>query len=306
MNTLLILGAAAVAAGLGAVAIGFGREIAAHRLSTHALEAILDDDGDVDAGELSQPFAVRLLGPAWTSLDTVVRAITPGWWLERMRRHAVHAGLGRWGLGGVLAAKALCASAGVVLIVLAGVLAGADPARIVVWIVLAAVVGFFVPDLTIARRADARQAQIRRDLPETLDLLAIAVQAGLGLEAAIELVTRRIPGPLGDEVHRMLQEIQLGASRREALHALRERTAVSELSAFALALAQADELGTPLAEVLRAQASEMRMLRRQRAREQAAKTPVKLLFPLLIGIFPAMFVVIVGPAVISIVEAFGG
>jgi tight adherence protein C len=173
------------------------------------------------------------------------------------------------------------------------------------WAVLGALFGFFLPDLFIARRADDRQGEIRRALPEALDLLAIAVQAGMGLEQAIELVARRLPGALGEEFHRMLQEVQLGSSRREALTHLRERTEITELSTFALSLAQADTLGSPLGEVLRVQAQEMRMLRRQRAREHAAKVPVKLLFPLLTCIFPALAIVVIGPAAISIIKAFG-
>ena len=128
----------------------------------------------------------------------------------------------------------------------------------------------------------------------------------MGLEQAIELVARRMPGALGEEFHRMLQEVQLGASRREALAHLRERTEVPELSTFALSLAQADSLGSPLGEVLRVQAAQMRMLRRQRAREIAAKVPVKLLFPLLLFIFPALAIVVIGPAIVTILKAFGG
>ncbi|MGH2708875.1 MAG: type II secretion system F family protein, partial [Actinomycetota bacterium] len=130
------------------------------------------------------------------------------------------------------------------------------------------------------------------------------VQAGIGLEGSIELVSRKLPGALGDELHRLLQEIQLGASRRQALQALRDRTNVSELSTFALALIQADTVGSPVARVLGAHAAEMRMLRRQRAREKAAKLPVKLLFPLLLTIFPALMIIVIGPAVISIIKVF--
>jgi tight adherence protein C len=128
----------------------------------------------------------------------------------------------------------------------------------------------------------------------------------MGLEAAIDLVVQRLPGALGEELHRMLQELALGVSRREAFANLRDRTEVDELSTFALILTQADALGSPLGSVLRAQAAEMRALRRQRAREQGAKTPVALLFPLLLGIFPALMLVIMGPAVVSIVRAFSG
>src|SRR5205085_6775439 len=133
---------------------------------------------------------------------------------------------------------------------------------------IGAAIGFMLPDVFIAQKGKRRQEEIRKALPETLDLLAIAVGAGMGLEAAIELVIQRLPGALGEEFHRILQELSLGVSRREAFGSLRTRTEVDELSTFALILTQADALGTPLSVVLKSQAAEMRMLRRQRAREQ--------------------------------------
>ena len=149
-------------------------------------------------------------------------------------------------------------------------------------------------------------AAIRTELPETIDLMAISVQAGMGLEAAIELASQSLPGPLGDELHRLLQEIQLGSSRREALHQLRNRTEVSELSSFALALIQADAIGSPIADVLQSNSARMRLIRRQVAREKAAKLPVKLLIPMMLFIFPALLIVIIGPAGLSIMEGLGG
>ncbi|HVL81227.1 MAG TPA: type II secretion system F family protein [Actinomycetota bacterium] len=306
MNTIVLFSSLTVAAGLGAVVVGVGRAVSAGRVGDETLEALLDDAPDTWRAELSRPFAERVLGPAAATLQGAARRVTPAFWLERMRRNAMLAGMGRWGVEGVLSAKALFAVVAFLAFAAVGAVAGGAVGGSVAWGALVAAIAFFVPDLWMARRADSRQAQIRRALPETLDLLAIAVGAGLGLEAAIELVARKLPGPLGEELHRFLQEVQLGASRREALANLRERTDVTELSTFALTLAQADALGTPLAEVLKAQAGEMRMLRRMRARETAAKTPVKLLVPLLLGIFPALGIVIIGPAVISIARAFAG
>ncbi len=305
MDVLLLTGSLAVAGGLAAVAVGFGRNAVADRASADAVHAICEDDPSWSA-ELARPLLLRLTGPAWAGLERAVRAVTPSWWVARMRRHARLAGLGRWGAEGVFALKGAAAAAGALGAGMLAATTAAGPGGLLVWVLLGAAAGFLLPDVWIARRAEARQAEIRRTLPETLDLMAIAVQAGMGLEAAIELVAQRLPGPLGDELHRLLQEVQLGSSRREALQHLRERTEVGELSAFALSLAQADALGSPLADVLQVQAAEIRMLRRQRAREQAAKVPVKLLFPLLLGIFPALGIVVVGPAVVSIAKAFGG
>lgn len=285
-HLIVLLSAAGVAGGLCAVVVGAGRAAAA-RAGSRDLLAVALHGGTA---------TMRASGPARTLLARGARAATPSWWMERLRHRVRLAGLGAPDLELLLMAKAVLALSGFVL-----------PLMIpsVWWSVTLAVAGFVAPDVWLLRRAAIRQDAIRRSLPEALDLMAIAVTAGTGLEGSIALVAARLPGPLGDELGRMLREVQLGASRREALHTLRERTDVSELSTFALALAQADQLGSPLADVLRAHAAEMRALRRQRARERAAKTPVKLLLPLLLGIFPALGVVVAGPAVIAIARAFG-
>ncbi|HEX8869576.1 MAG TPA: type II secretion system F family protein, partial [Lentzea sp.] len=172
------------------------------------------------------------------------------------------------------------------------------------WLVVAliggAVIGFFVPDLLLVNAGQKRQEKIRRALPDALDMLTVCVEAGLGFDAALAQVARNTRGPLAQECARVLQEMQIGKSRNEALRALTLRTTVGELRAFVSALAQAGELGVPIASVLREQAREMRVRRRQRAEEQAQKVPVKILFPLILCLFPAMFVIIIGPGAISI------
>jgi tight adherence protein C len=299
---LLTTSMLAVGAGLVMVAIGVMRNRAA-RLTTSAADMILDDGYDYHK-ELSEPFVARLLGPALESFQNAGRRLTPTWQKKRMQRNASLAGFGRRGVESILALKVVAAIAVGLTIPALLALFGANFGGVLMWAVLGGVIGFFIPDLWIARRGTARQHAIRQNLPEVLDLMAIAVQAGMGLEGAIELVSRKLPGPLGDELHRLLQEVQLGASRRQALQNLRDRTEVMELSTFALALIQADTVGSPIAEVLQAHAGEMRMLRRQRAREQAAKLPVKLLFPLLFTIFPALMIIVLGPAALGIVHAF--
>jgi tight adherence protein C len=236
----------------------------------------------------------------------VGRIDTPTRQMKRMRRHAQLAGLGPGGVEGLLAIKAAAVAVGATVIPLAMAALGASFGPVVLWAIMGGTFGFFLPDLWIARKGEARQNDIRRMLPETIDLMAIAVQAGMGLEGSIELVARKLPGPLGEELQRLLQEIQLGSSRRQALQKLRERTEIGELSTFAMALIQADTIGSPVSDVLQTHASEMRLVRRQRARESAAKLPVKLLFPLLLTIFPALMIIVIGPAVISIIDAFSG
>jgi tight adherence protein C len=143
-------------------------------------------------------------------------------------------------------------------------------------------------------------------MPDTMDLLTISVEAGLSFDAALAHVRKNVPGPLSDEIGRMLHEMQLGVSRVEAFRHLADRTDVEELKAFVLSMVQADTFGISVGKVLRAQAKELRMKRRQRAEEAAMKVPVKMLFPLIFCILPAMFIVMVGPGVIRIMRAFSG
>lgn len=302
---LLLLSVAAVAGGLGFAAMGVGQAVAGRRTAPAASDVILSDGPGYEE-ELDRPLSVRLLGPTWNNFRQMGRTVTPAWQMSRMRRHASLAGMGPTGIEGLLAIKAAAVASGATLLPLAFAALGAEFGSVVLWAVLGGTAGFFLPDLWIARKGEKRQEEIRRNLPETIDLMAIAVQAGMGLEGAIELVARKLPGPLGEELHRLLQEIQLGASRRQALQKLRDRTEVAELSTFAMALMQADAIGSPIADVLQTHAKEMRVVRRQRARETAAKLPVKLLFPMLLFIFPALMIVVIGPAIVSIIEAFTG
>jgi tight adherence protein C len=296
----------AVAGGIGLTVAGLGQSIAARKTGP-LTEVVLDESSDYKAvlpEELHLPLSERLLGPTLRSARRLGRTLTPGWQMTRMRKHALLAGLGASGVEGILALKAAGTVAGATLFTLLGGLVGVGSGMLVVWGVLGGAIGFFIPDLLIARKGTERQLEIKRTLPETIDLMAIAVQAGMGLEASIELVSQKLPGALGDELYRLLQEIQLGASRRQALQRLRDRTDVDELSTFALALIQADIVGSPVAEVLQSNARQMRLIRRQDAREKAAQLPVKLLVPMLLFIFPALIVVIVGPAAISIIANF--
>jgi len=150
-----------------------------------------------------------------------------------------------------------------------------------------------------------RSERIRRELPDALDLLVISVESGLGFDAALSQVARNTEGPLAGEFFRVLQEMQLGTGRSDAMRALADRTDVSDLKAFITAMVQADAFGIPVANVLRIQAREMRIRRSQRAEESAQKVPVKILFPLVFCILPALFVVILGPAVITIMRTLG-
>ncbi len=163
--------------------------------------------------------------------------------------------------------------------------------------------GFVIPDMVLARRAKDRQETIDHELPDLLDQMVVSVEAGLGFEASMARVAKGNDGALAHELARVLQDIRFGMSRRDAFAKLLSRTDSSDLKQFVNALTQAERLGMPLADVLRVQADEMRKKRRLRAEETALKIPVKLVFPLLLCIMPALFVVIIGPAVMRVADS---
>jgi tight adherence protein C len=164
--------------------------------------------------------------------------------------------------------------------------------------------GAFLPLLLLWNAALKRQEVIQRSLPDVMDVMVIGVEAGLGLDSAMDQVARSTRGPMADELHRVLQEMRLGVARSEALRALAGRTTVRDLKRLVTALVQAGELGVSVAPILREHAREQRVRRRQRAEEAAQKVPVKMLFPIMFCMFPVIFVVIIGPAVIQLIRTF--
>lgn len=169
-----------------------------------------------------------------------------------------------------------------------------------------AVLGMFLPDLLLYNAGVKRQADLARSLPDVLDALVISVEAGLGLDAAMAQVADNLTGPMPDEIYRALQEMKIGVARTEVLRAMAQRTTVRDLKSLVTALVQSGELGVPVSAVLREHAREQRVRRRQRAEELAQKVPVKLLFPVLFCLFPAIFVVILGPSVLRLIATFSG
>jgi len=206
----------------------------------------------------------------------------------------------RWTPDRMLAVKGLLL---VVLGSVGAVFALRHPALLVLTGGVGAAAGFFLPDVVLYNSGLKRQQRLAVSLPEALDLLTICVEAGLGFDAALAQVARNLKGPLAAEFARVLQEMQIGKSRAEAMRALAERTSVSELRAFVSALTQSSELGIPVANVLREQAKEMRVRRRQRAEAQAQKIPVKITFPLMGCLLPALFVIVLGAGIIDITHS---
>jgi tight adherence protein C len=159
-----------------------------------------------------------------------------------------------------------------------------------------------LPKVWLDNRVRHRQKEILKSLPDAFDLITTCVEAGLGLEAALAKVAEKTPGPFGEELTVSLREVSLGKLRRDALRELGQRTGVADLNAFINAVVQAESMGTSIAQVLRVQAEQMRTRRRQRAEQQAQAAPIKMMFPLVLCIFPTLFIVILGPAGIQIYE----
>jgi tight adherence protein C len=238
--------------------------------------------------------------------DTLVNAsrrLTPKRYSEWLDRKLAGAGRPKaWPLGRVLMAKPLLAFAGFLLGFLLFV-KSPSPQMFLLMIAVAAI-AYFLPDILLNNTASKRRQTMQIALPNMLDQMLISVEAGVGFEGAMDRAAHNSSGPLADEFVRTLQDIQVGRPRREAYQDLALRAAFPELRSFVRAIVQADQYGIAIANVLRAQALEMRVKRRQRAEEHAMKIPVKILFPLIFSILPALFVIILGPTIFSIIKMF--
>jgi tight adherence protein C len=298
--TLLTFGAAAVAVGGVLVA----NALRAPQVDAEAVLAELDTEPvvlDEFSTRLKEPIATRLLRPLAGSLGEKISGLVPRRRADQLRHRLLIAGVSaKVGPEEFVVMQGVGLGAGVLLGLLLGESSGYHGFGLLRMVVILAVMGVFAPVAWLRRKQDERQASIKRDLPDVLDLLAISVEAGVGFEGALEVVTRHFDGELAGEFARTLREMELGLPRKDALQNLKRRTEVAELSNFVLILVQADALGMPIGRVLRTQASEMRLKRRAWARERAARLPVKIMFPLTVFILPALFVVILGPAAISI------
>ncbi len=306
MSDPLFLAVAAVFALVLFVVVwaGFGvtraREDMANRLELYGRQSVATARDD----QLAKPLAQRTVGPVVIGLGNFLRRFTPAGYLEKKQRKLMLAGYpGNLDAPAFVVIKLLTTAAGVIGAFFL-VDFGADNLQRIVLFALPIVLGFFGPDAWLERKVDERRQAMLRALPDVLDLLVISVEAGLGFDSALARVVATVPGPLSEEFFRMLQETRVGVSRRDAMRHLMERTDLDELRSFILAMIQAEAFGVTIARVLRVQADEMRVKRRQRAQEKAFAAPVKLVFPLVFCIFPSLFVVLLGPAALQIAEAF--
>lgn len=261
---------------------------------------------DLEALEMSQPFTVRVIYPLARSLGQFASRFTPQNALISLSKKIERAGLpSTVDPSIILLTQFLTAGilGGLLFVILRISPADMPAGRILLLSVVFAVLGFYLPQLYLTSKINNRQKEIRKALPDALDLLTICVEAGLGFDAAMAQVCQKWNSQLSMAFQRVLQEIQLGKLRREALRDMADRIGLSELTSFVAAVIQSEQLGVSLANVLHVQADQMRMRRRQIAEEEARKAPLKMLIPMALLIFPALIIVLITPAAIRLVQS---
>jgi tight adherence protein C len=259
----------------------------------------------VERSPREEGFRERALGPFTTSLARGVLRLSPRSTIDSINTKLLAAGLGRTvSPTAYLAAKAALAAAGFAGGALLTSVVGKSVGGSLLLTIVCAVMGFFVPDLWVTMKARSRKERIKAELPDALDLLAVSVEAGLGFDGAISKLTEHMDGPLADEFSLTLGEMRIGESRQEALKKMAQRIDTPEVAAFSRAIIQADQLGISLGRILKVQAADTRNRRQAAAEERAMKAPIKMLFPTVVFIFPAMFLVILGPAFLNLAKLF--
>jgi tight adherence protein C len=262
---------------------------------------------DLRQQQLQGSVLERILLPGSKRLGRSLVRLTPFDLDRKITEQLVFAGNPPgWDTERVVALKVVGAIGGGIGATMLMTLVPIRPILEIVFIALVGAIGYVVPSAQIKTMAGKRQRTIRKQLSDVMDLLTISVEAGLGFDAALAQVTKNVPGPLAEEIGRLLQEAQIGVSRPDTFRHLAERTNVPELQGFVLSMIQADMFGVSIANVLRAQAQELRHKRRQRAEETAQKIPVKLLFPMIFMVLPALFIIVLGPGAIKIYQQFAG
>lgn len=254
--------------------------------------------------QMLEPISTRVVDPTMTGLLNFAKKFTPAGYVEKTKHKLMLAGNPPdVSVDQTLLFKLFGVFSGIIWILLFIGLMGMSGLLGIGAVGMFWAAAFMYPDIRVNRLVEDRQKGISLGLPDLLDLLVISVEAGLGFEQAIERTVGTIEGPLAFEFRRLLSEARMGASRADALRAMDERCEVPELRSFILAMIQADTFGVSIAKMLRAQAVDLRQRRRMKAQEMAQKAPVKMLFPLVFCIFPAIFVIIIGPAMIGISKA---
>lgn len=264
------------------------------------------EDVDLEKLEMSQPFVERVVYPIARKLGEITVKFTPQNWLNTISRKLEMGGNPSKVDPSVFLVLQFVAAIGLgggayLLMTLLG--SSTPQGQKLLFTVLATLAGFFVPQFSLSRAVTKRQKSIRRALPDALDLLTICVEAGLGFDAAMAKVVEKWNNQLSNAFNRVLQEVQLGKLRREALRAMADNIGVSEMTSFVAAVIQSEQLGVSMARVLRIQADQMRVRRRQIAEEEAHKAPIKMLLPMAFIIFPSLLIILLAPALFQVMES---
>ncbi|MFC2145219.1 type II secretion system F family protein [Actinomycetota bacterium] len=305
MMYYLIIGAVFVSIVL--LIIAFSSPVVFKRRSKSSISQLSYYSTDIAEKKKTIPsFTDRMVLPVFTRIAQFIKRISPKGIVKSNRQKLMVAGIsGTYGVDIYLAIKFLFPIGFLFLFIILAIFT--DISLVLRLLLLIFIpISYFFPDLYIRSRIKSRQLLIRKALPNALDLLSISVEAGMGFDIALSRVADNVRGPLGEEFKKMLQDLQLGLSRKEAFQNLNKRTDVSELNSFIVAMTQAEIFGISIGKVLKVQASEIRTKRRQRAEEEGVKAPVKLVFPLILCLFPALMTVILGPAVIRVMDALVG
>ncbi|MEN6315144.1 MAG: type II secretion system F family protein [Clostridiaceae bacterium] len=255
--------------------------------------------------ELSQPLFSRVLRPMLDNMGKAMMRVTPGEMLTNLEKKIVKAGnpanmeAKDW-----LSIQALMIVGLPVLTLIIGRSSNMSAGNLLMFIIAEVALGFVLPGFILGKLLTARQKIILNSLPDVIDLLTVSVEAGLGFDGALLKVVDKKPGPLASEFDKVLQEIKVGRQKKDALKDMAERVDLQDFTAFVGAVVQADQFGVGIANVLKIQAEQMRQKRRQRAQEKAMKAPVKMLIPMVLFIFPTLFIVLLGPVAIQLIEQF--
>jgi tight adherence protein C len=284
--------------GLTAERSGVSRSLAVLHAMTEAPDALTE--------ELNRPFGERVLEPLYARLQQIGHRLTGSDQVERIRRRLDKAGNpAGWSVERVATSKVLGVITGVVFGFTLCTLLDKSFLLTALIVTGGGIFGWNAPIIYLYNTALKRDEVMRKEIADSIDLLTISVEAGLGFDAALQQVARNTEGPLAMEFARVLQEMQIGRGRSEALRALGDRTNIPEIRGFVSAMVQADSFGIPIGQVLRVQSAEMRTKRRQRAEEKAAQVPVKIMGPVVLFILPCLFIVVMGPAGIKIAGVLG-
>jgi len=311
MTLLLILGAALVllAIVLISAAVGTtagGQSVTGVDRSVALVQALTNAPTEL-VKEYDESFADRIMSPLQQRASKIARRFSGSDAPERIRKRLDVAGNpAGWTVERVQAGKVIGAIGLFLISVALTAVMGTSLTVRIVMVAGATAIGWLGPNLYLYQKVYDRSKRMQRDLPDAIDLMTISVESGLAFDAAVQQVARNTEGPLADEFSRVLREMQIGQGRADALRGLADRTEVDDVKSFVTAMVQADSFGIPIANVLRIQSSEIRMKRRQRAEEQAQKVPVKITVPLIFCILPCLFIAVMGPAVIHIMDSFSG